>query len=194
MLRKVSWVLLALVSVLTLLGALASAQLGYSGGEDQIGPVALEELAAGRPEVAQAIHGRRGFRRSPALCRPGPLPSRRGLVLVGDCRRDGRGLGAHRRPGGLSSHDSGSGSGLDSARSRRGSPAPGCRAAAQAVSLETSKGPPSGPGPNRRLLPGRKARPRSRETATPPRQGAPGVAPRPARPGNRPPLRASRDQ
>jgi hypothetical protein len=60
MLRKVSWVLLALVSVLTLLGALASAQLGYSGGEDQIGPVALAELAAGRPEVAQAIHGRRG--------------------------------------------------------------------------------------------------------------------------------------
>jgi len=60
MLRTISWVVLAIVGALTLLGALVSAQLGYSMGDDQIGPVSLIELAAGRPEVTQAIHARRG--------------------------------------------------------------------------------------------------------------------------------------
>jgi hypothetical protein len=59
-LRIASWVLLTLVGVLTLLGSGASALLAYSDNEDQIGPVALSELAAGRADVATAIRGRRG--------------------------------------------------------------------------------------------------------------------------------------
>jgi len=58
--RTVSWVLLALVAAATLLFSLGSARLAYRGEKDQIGPATLEEIAAGRPEVATALRARRG--------------------------------------------------------------------------------------------------------------------------------------
>jgi len=59
-LRVVSWVLLSLIGVLTLLGALASINVAYFSEDDQIGPVSLSELAGDRPDVATAIKARRG--------------------------------------------------------------------------------------------------------------------------------------
>lgn len=58
--RTISWVLLMIVAVLILIGSLASATLAYRGGEDQIGPITLEQLTAGQPEVAAALRARRG--------------------------------------------------------------------------------------------------------------------------------------
>ena len=58
--RIVSWVLLALVGVATLVASLLSANVAYRSAQDQIGPVGLEELAAGRGEVAAALRARRG--------------------------------------------------------------------------------------------------------------------------------------
>lgn len=59
-LRTASWVLLAIAGALNLLGALASAFIAYSGGEYQIGPVSVDEIAAGREAVTTALRGIRG--------------------------------------------------------------------------------------------------------------------------------------
>lgn len=61
-LRTVSWVLLTIVGVLTLLGALASMSLAYFGSseDDVIGPIRLNELADGRADVETALRARRG--------------------------------------------------------------------------------------------------------------------------------------
>jgi hypothetical protein len=58
--KTVSWVLLALLGAATLVISLISAGVAYRAREDQIGPVKLEELAAGRAEVATALRARRG--------------------------------------------------------------------------------------------------------------------------------------
>jgi hypothetical protein len=57
--RTTSWIILVIVGALMLLGSLASLGRAYSSGGDQIGPVSLAELSAGRPEVAAAVRGRR---------------------------------------------------------------------------------------------------------------------------------------
>jgi hypothetical protein len=57
--KTASWVLLALVGALTLLGSFVSLGIAYGTDRDQIGPVTLTELSAGRPEVATAIRARR---------------------------------------------------------------------------------------------------------------------------------------
>jgi hypothetical protein len=59
-LRTVSWVLLALVGALILVGSLASAGLAYSRGEYPIGSASLTEVAAGREGVATALRAIRG--------------------------------------------------------------------------------------------------------------------------------------
>ena len=58
--RTISWLLLALVGLATLLGSLASAYVAYGIGQDQFGTVSLSELAAGRAEVASVLRARRG--------------------------------------------------------------------------------------------------------------------------------------
>ena len=58
--RTVSWVLLLLVGLATLLGSLASARVAYLTEQDQIGPVSLTELTTGRSDVAAALRARRG--------------------------------------------------------------------------------------------------------------------------------------
>ena len=60
--RTASWVLLAIVGALTLLGSIASLFTAYrSGAPDAITPtITLDEVAAGRPEVATALRARRG--------------------------------------------------------------------------------------------------------------------------------------
>ncbi len=57
--KTASWVVLALVGALTLLGSLASLRMAYGSGGDQIGPATLAELSAGKPEVATALRARR---------------------------------------------------------------------------------------------------------------------------------------
>jgi uncharacterized membrane protein (DUF2068 family) len=59
--RKASWVLLTVVGALILLGSFASLFTAYkSGAPDAITPsISLEDVAAGRPEVATAIRARR---------------------------------------------------------------------------------------------------------------------------------------
>ncbi len=58
--RTASWILLALLGALTLLGALASAQLAYSRGQDQFGQVSMADLTGGDEELANLLHARRG--------------------------------------------------------------------------------------------------------------------------------------
>lgn len=55
----ISWVLLTLMGVLLLLGALASAQLAFSKGDDQFGTVTLADLTGGDQSLANLIHARR---------------------------------------------------------------------------------------------------------------------------------------
>ena len=58
--KTASWILLALAGALTLLGGLGSIVVAYgSVANDQIGPVTLSDLAAGRPDVAGALKARR---------------------------------------------------------------------------------------------------------------------------------------
>jgi hypothetical protein len=58
--KTASWILLALAGALTLLGAVGSIVGAYASVEDdQIGPVTLSDLAAGRPDVAAALKARR---------------------------------------------------------------------------------------------------------------------------------------
>jgi hypothetical protein len=58
-LRSVSWVLLALVGALVLLGSLASAHLAYRG-EYPIAGVSITEIASGREAVLLGLRGTRG--------------------------------------------------------------------------------------------------------------------------------------
>ena len=58
-LRTVSWVLLAIAGVLTLLGAAASASLAY-GGVYPIGGVSIQDVAMGREAVLTGLRGARG--------------------------------------------------------------------------------------------------------------------------------------
>jgi hypothetical protein len=49
------------VGALTMLGSMASCNIAYRGaGNEQIGPVTLSDLTAGRPEAATALRARRG--------------------------------------------------------------------------------------------------------------------------------------
>jgi hypothetical protein len=58
--KTASWVILAVVGTLTLVGSLFSVGIAYfSVVEDKIGPASLTELSAGRPEVATAVPARR---------------------------------------------------------------------------------------------------------------------------------------
>ena len=57
--KTASWIILLIVGALTLLGSLVSLGLAYGSDRDQIGPVSLAELSAGRPEVATALRARR---------------------------------------------------------------------------------------------------------------------------------------
>lgn len=58
-LRTVSWVVLAVIGVLTLLVAFLSAQLAY-WGEYAVGGVAIQEIAAGNDSVLNGLRGVRG--------------------------------------------------------------------------------------------------------------------------------------
>jgi hypothetical protein len=58
-LRKVSWVLLALVGVYVLFVSLVSANLGYRG-DYPVGGVSIAEIAAGREPVLLGLRGVRG--------------------------------------------------------------------------------------------------------------------------------------
>lgn len=60
--KTASWVVLAIVGVLTLLGSFASLYTAYgTGAPDALTPtVSLDDATAGRPEVATAIRARRG--------------------------------------------------------------------------------------------------------------------------------------
>lgn len=60
--KTASWVLLAILGVLILLGALGSAWIAYSGARDEFGPggATLDDVRAWRGDVANAIQARRG--------------------------------------------------------------------------------------------------------------------------------------
>jgi len=58
-LRSVSWVLLALVGVLVLVGSLNSASIAYRG-DFRVGGAAVGEIAAGREGVLLGLRGARG--------------------------------------------------------------------------------------------------------------------------------------
>ena len=57
--KTASWIVLAVAGALTLLGSLASFVVAYGTVRDEIGPVTLEELTSGRPDVAVALRARR---------------------------------------------------------------------------------------------------------------------------------------
>jgi hypothetical protein len=60
--RTASWILLAIVGSLILLGSVASTYVAYGGVRDELGAsgLTLDEVAGGRPDVATALRGRRG--------------------------------------------------------------------------------------------------------------------------------------
>jgi hypothetical protein len=59
--RSASWILLAVLGALTLVGSLASLWTAYAGGQDQISAgVDIGDVAAWRPDAAVALRGRRG--------------------------------------------------------------------------------------------------------------------------------------
>jgi hypothetical protein len=57
--KTASWIILAVVGALMLLGSLISLSIAYGTARDQIGPASLSELSVGRPEVATAVRARR---------------------------------------------------------------------------------------------------------------------------------------
>ena len=57
--KTASWIILAVVGALTLLGSLFSLGMAYVSLQDQIGSASLTELSVGRPEVAIAVRARR---------------------------------------------------------------------------------------------------------------------------------------
>jgi len=58
--RTASWVILAIVGALTMLGSMASCYVAYRAEDDQIGPVKLSQLTSGQPEAGTALRARRG--------------------------------------------------------------------------------------------------------------------------------------
>jgi hypothetical protein len=58
--KTVSWIILLLVGVLTLLGGLESLNIAYRPHQDRIASVTVTELAAGKADVATALKARRG--------------------------------------------------------------------------------------------------------------------------------------
>lgn len=60
--RTASWILLAAMAALTLLGSLASTWVAYSGARDEfgVGGPTLDTVAAWNPEIAKALRARRG--------------------------------------------------------------------------------------------------------------------------------------
>ena len=58
--KTASWVILALVGVMTMLGSMASCYVAYRARDEQIGPVSLSQVAGGQPELATALRARRG--------------------------------------------------------------------------------------------------------------------------------------
>lgn len=60
--KTASWILLAVVGALMLLGSFASLYTAYAtGAPDPLTPsIMLDDVTAGRPEVATAIRARRG--------------------------------------------------------------------------------------------------------------------------------------
>jgi hypothetical protein len=58
--RTASWVILAIVGALTMLGSMASCYVAYKAQDDQIGPVTLSQLTSGQPEAGTALRARRG--------------------------------------------------------------------------------------------------------------------------------------
>jgi hypothetical protein len=59
--RTASWVILAIVGALTMLGSMASCNIAYRGaGNEQIGSETLSQIAAGNPQRATALRARRG--------------------------------------------------------------------------------------------------------------------------------------
>ena len=57
--QKASWVILTLIWALTMAGSLVSLVVAYTSITDQIGPATLDELSAGRPDIAIAVRARR---------------------------------------------------------------------------------------------------------------------------------------
>jgi hypothetical protein len=57
--KTASWILLAVAGALTIIGGLVSLSVAFRSPEDQIGPVSLAELAAGRPDLEVALRARR---------------------------------------------------------------------------------------------------------------------------------------
>jgi hypothetical protein len=59
--RTASWVILAIVGALTMLGSMASCYVAYRGaGDEQIGSETLSQITAGNPQRATALRARRG--------------------------------------------------------------------------------------------------------------------------------------
>jgi cell division protein FtsW (lipid II flippase) len=58
--KTVSWILLLVVAVLTLLGGLESANIAYRTDRERVAGVTLTELAAGKPGVENSLRARRG--------------------------------------------------------------------------------------------------------------------------------------
>jgi len=57
--KTASWIIVAAVGALTLVGRIASLGIACGSSRDRIGPVSHSELAVGRPEVATAVRARR---------------------------------------------------------------------------------------------------------------------------------------
>lgn len=57
--RKASWIILVIVGALIILGGLGSAGTAYRG-QETFGELTLEEVAAGRENIAELLRGRRG--------------------------------------------------------------------------------------------------------------------------------------
>ena len=102
-LRTVSWVVLALVGALVMLGALGSANLAYRG-EFPLGGVSITEIASGREPVLLALRGARATAAAWAAGLGRPLPGGRARAVPARGRRGvvgdpglGRRAGSRRR-------------------------------------------------------------------------------------------------
>jgi hypothetical protein len=58
--RTASWVILAIVGALTMLGSMASCYVAYRARDEQIGSESLSQIAGGNPERVTALRARRG--------------------------------------------------------------------------------------------------------------------------------------
>ena len=59
--KKASWILLALVGALVLMGSVGSLYVAFSGAPDPLGPdgATIQDVAAGRAEILAALQARR---------------------------------------------------------------------------------------------------------------------------------------